>query len=191
MAYRSIGQEQLGFVIGARSASSLEELAGLIDWHPVAELLRPLYPATKGEPAWPPLAMLKALLLSVWYDLSDVKLAEALDDRASFRRFCGFSRSEATPERTAFVRYRGKLVEHSLDRTLFETVTAQLKVRAVTVKTGTMVDATVIASASEEDDDGRWVKHKGKPAVHGFKAHVGADATSALVEKISVTPANQ
>ncbi|WP_139832134.1 transposase [Mesorhizobium australicum] len=32
-----------------------------------------------------------AMLLSVWYDLSDVKLAEALDDRASFRRFCGFS----------------------------------------------------------------------------------------------------
>jgi len=190
MAHRSIGQEQLGFVIGARSASSLDELDGLIDWNPISELLRPLYPATKGEPAWPPLAMFKALLLSVWYDLSDVKLAEALDDRASFRRFCGFSRSEATPERTAFVRYRGKLVEHNLDRTLFETVTIQLKARAVTVKTGTMVDATVIASASEEDDDGRWVKHKGKPAVHGFKAHVGADATSALVEKISVTPAN-
>lgn len=190
MAHRSIGQEQLGFVIGSRSASSLDELDGLIDWNPVAELLRPLYPATKGEPAWPPLAMFKALLLSVWYDLSDVKLAEALDDRASFRRFCGFSRSEATPERTSFVRYRGKLVEHSLDRTLFEAVTAQLKARAVTVKTGTLVDATVIASASEGDDDGRWVKHKGKPAVHGFKAHVGADASSALVEKVSVTPAN-
>lgn len=190
MAHRSIGQEQLGFVIGARSASSLDELDGLIDWNPVADLLRPLYPATKGEPAWPPLAMFKALLLSVWSDLSDVKLAEALDDRASFRHFCGFSRSEATPERTAFVRYRGKLVEHNLDRPLFETVTVQLKARAVTVKTGTMVDATVIASASEKDDDGRWVKHKGKPAVHGFKAHVGADADSALVEKISVTPAN-
>lgn len=48
--------------------------------------------------------MFKALLLSIWYDLSDVKLAEALDDRASFRRFCGFSANEATPERTAFVR---------------------------------------------------------------------------------------
>lgn len=175
MAHRSIGQEQLGFVIGSRSASSLDELDGLIGWNPVAELLRPLYPATKGEPAWPPLAMFKALLLSVWYDLPDVKLAEALDDRASFRRFCGFSCSEASPERTAFVRYRGKLIAHSLDRTLFETVTAQLKARAVTVKTGTMVDATVIASASEEDEDGRWVRHKGKPAVHGFKAHVGAD----------------
>lgn len=166
---------------------SLDELADLLDWKPIADMLRPLYPATKGEPAWPPLAIFKALLLSVWYDLSDVKLAEALVDRASFRRFCGFSRSEPTRERTAFVRYRRKLVERSLDRSLFEAVTAQLKAKAVTVKTRTMVDATVIASAS---DDGRWVKHKRKPAVHGFKAHIGADATRALVEKVSVTPAN-
>lgn len=34
------------------------------------------------------------------------------------------------------------------------------------------------------------IKHKGKPAVHGFKAHVGADADTALVEQIAVTPAN-
>jgi transposase, IS5 family len=29
--------------------------------------------------------MFKALLLAVWHDLSDVKLADALEDRASFR----------------------------------------------------------------------------------------------------------
>ena len=66
----------------------------------------------------------------------------------------------------------------------------QLKSKAVTVKTGTLVDATIIASASEGDDDARWVKHKGKRAVHGFKAHVGADADTALVQEVSVTPAN-
>jgi transposase, IS5 family len=58
----------------------------------------------------------------------------------------------------------------------------QLRSKAVTVKTGTLIDATIIASASEDDDDdARWVKHKKKPAVHGFKAHVGADADTALV----------
>ena len=66
----------------------------------------------------------------------------------------------------------------------------QLKAKAVRVKTGTIVDATIIPSASEGDDDARWVKHKGKPAVHGFKAHVGADADTALVEEVAVTPAN-
>jgi IS5 family transposase len=134
--------------------------------------------------------MFKAVLLAVWYDLSDVKLAEALEDRASFRRFCGFAASEPTPERTAFVRFRRTLIAHGLDRLLFEEVTRQLKKRAITVKTGTLVDATIIASASKDDDEARWVKHRGRGAVHGFKAHVGADAVAALVEAVSVTPAN-
>lgn len=190
MAHRSIGQERLGFATETRSASSLDGLAGILDWNEIAVLLGGIHANAKGEAAWPPLAMFKALLLSVWYDLSDVKLAEALDDRASFRRFCGFSGTEATPERTAFVRFRKALIAQGLDRLLFERVTAQLKARAITVKTGTLVDATIIASASEQDGEARWVKHKGKPAVHGFKAHVGADANTALVEEIAVTPAN-
>lgn len=190
MAHRSIGQERFGFDGKSKTSSSLDELGRLIDWHPVGALLDPLYSARKGEPAWPPLAMFKALLLSIWYDLFDVKLAEALEDRASFRRFCGFSATEATPERTAFVRFRRQLVANALDRVLFDAVTAQLKPKAVTVKTGTLVDATIIASASEDDGDGRWVKQRGKPAVHGFKAHVAADADTSLVEHVSVTPAN-
>jgi IS5 family transposase len=78
--YRSIGRAGFGFAQPSRS-SSLDEIATLIDLRPVESLLGSLYPSTKEEPAWPPLAMFKALLLAVWYDLSDVKLAGALDDR--------------------------------------------------------------------------------------------------------------
>ncbi|WP_197716884.1 transposase [Mesorhizobium sp. DCY119] len=130
------------------------------------------------------------MLLSVWYNLSDVKLAEALDDRSSFRTFCGFSSSEPMPERTAFARFRKTLVERQLDKVLFDAITAQLKAKAIRVKAGTLVDATIIASASEDDCETHWVKHKGKPAVHGFKAHVGADADTTLVEEVAITPAN-
>lgn len=79
---------------------------------------------------------------------------------------------------------------HGLDKTLFDEITCQLKAKAIQVKTGTLVDATIIASASEDDEEGHWVKHKGRRAVHGFKAHLGADADTALVEEIAVTPAN-
>ena len=98
-AHRSIGQE--------RVASSLDE-NWPIGWR-LGALLDPLYFATKGEPAWPP--------LSIWYDPSDVRLAEA---RASFHRFCGFSANEATSERPAFVRHRKVLVTHGLDAVLFD-----------------------------------------------------------------------
>jgi IS5 family transposase len=191
MGRRRIGQETFSFsAAGDRPRSSLDELSNLIDWTAIECHVSSIPCAAKGEPAWPPLALFKAMLLAVWYDLSDVKLAEALDDRASFRRFCGFSASEPTPERTAFVRFRKALVDHKLDKPLFEAITGQLKAKAIRVQTGTLVDATIIASASEDDGEAHWVKHKGKPAVHGFKAHVGADADTALVEQIAVTPAN-
>jgi transposase, IS5 family len=149
MPRRTIGQEML--FQGAPKRSPLDEITGLVDWALIAARLEVIHAAPKGEASWPPLAMFRALLLSVWYDLSDVKLAEALDDRASFRRFCGFGRAEPTPERTAFVRFRRELVCHGLDEALFEDITRQLKAKAVTVKTGTLVDATVVGSASEGD----------------------------------------
>ena len=190
MSRRQIGQESFGFRECNSRHSSLDSLAKLIDWAAVDQRLADISNAAKGELAWPPLALFKALMLAVWYDLSDVKLAEALDDRGSFRRFCGFSRLDPTPERTAFVRFRKALSARGLDQELFDHVTSQLKAKAVRVKTGTIVDATIIASASKSDDEARWIKHKRKPAVHGFKAHVGADAETAIVEEIAITPAN-
>jgi len=41
----------------------------------------------------------------------------------------------------------------------------------VTVKTGTLIDATVIASASHQDGEAGWAAHRTRKAVHGFKAH--------------------
>lgn len=116
-----------------------------------------------------------------------MRLAEALDDRASF---CGFATHEPTPERTAFVRFRRELVRRELDRTLFEEVTRQLKAKAVTMKTGTLIDATLIASASHADSEAAWAGHQRRRAVHGFKAHVSADADTALVEELAVTSGN-
>ena len=50
MVHRSIGQEWFGFVGRERTTSSLDALASLIDWTPIAALLDPLYPAAKGDP---------------------------------------------------------------------------------------------------------------------------------------------
>ncbi len=81
-----------------------------------------------------------------------MRLAEALADRASFRRFCGFASHEPTPERTAFVRFRAELVRRGLDRVLFERVIRQLDAYGLMVRTGTLVDATLLPSASVAHD---------------------------------------
>ncbi len=144
-----------------------------------------------SEQAWPPLSLFKALLLAVWYNRSDVKLAEAIEDRASLRRFCGFASDEPTPERAAFVRFRRELLARSLDRVLFEAVTHQLDAQGVIVRTGTLVDATLIASASiRTDNEARWAGHRRKKPVHGYQAHVTTDEAAGLVRSVEVTTAN-
>lgn len=191
MAERRIGQEAFQFAPKAEGQTSLDALSSLINWPQADQVLAGLYPSAKGEKAWPSLAMFKALLLATWYDLSDVALAEALADRASFRRFCGFAGDEATPERTAFVRFRRQLVAHGLDQSLFETVTRDLEQKGATVRKGTLIDATVIGSASKGDKEAAWVKHRTRAPAHGYKAHIAADQETGIILKVETTPANE
>ena len=75
MAHRSIGQERLGFGAEARSPSLLAKLAGLsglagmLDRNEIAALPGNIHTNARAKAAWPPLAMFKALLLSIWYEL--------------------------------------------------------------------------------------------------------------------------
>jgi IS5 family transposase len=130
------------------------------------------------------------LLLATWHELSDVTLAEALDERASFRRFCGFAAHEPTPERTAFVRFRRELVARGLDRVRFDAVTRQLEAKGVMVRTGTLVDATLIRSASIRHDGGpthasdRWAGHRRRKPTHGDKAQVATVHDAAELEAV-------
>jgi IS5 family transposase len=175
----------------ARRDTSLDEVSRLLDWAELDRLLAGISSSCKGEPGWPPLALFRALLLATWHDLSDVRLAESLDDRASFRRFCGFTAREVTPERTAFVRFRAELVRRGLDRPLFEMVTQRLDQRGVVVRTGTLVDATLISSASvRHDDEARWASHRRRKPVHGYKAHIATDQEAGLIRGLEVTTAN-
>ena len=93
MTRRRIGQEQLaiGAATGPQGGTSLDEMSALVDWTELNRLLLGISTSAKGEPSWPPLALFRALLLATWHGLSDAYLAEALDDRASLHRFCGFA----------------------------------------------------------------------------------------------------
>ena len=168
---------------GRGAIEPLDNLAALIDWSHAGQVLAGLYPSAMGEKAWPPLALFKALLLATWYDLSDLRLAEALSDRASFRRFCGFAREEETPERTAFVRFRRELIARGLDRSLFEAIARDLEAKGACVRKGTIIDATIIGSASKGDPEAAWVKHRTRPPADGYKAHIAADKDTGIIAR--------
>lgn len=70
MSRRRIGQEAFGFSQESKNGSTLDALLKVIDWEPADRRLATISSAARGEPAWPPLALFKAILLAVWYDLS-------------------------------------------------------------------------------------------------------------------------
>ena len=74
MARRRIGQEPL--VVGGesvRGGTSLDDVSRLVDWSELNRLLAGISASAEGEPGWPSLALLQALLLATWHDLSVVR----------------------------------------------------------------------------------------------------------------------
>ena len=68
----------------------LYEIHELIAWDAIDALLAAINSANKGADGYPPLCLFKALLLSIWYNLSDAKLEDALADRLSSANFAAF-----------------------------------------------------------------------------------------------------
>lgn len=170
---------------GPRTSSLLNRLDAMIPWQELAEPLEGLYRNGEqgGRRPWPVVTMLKCLLLAKWFGLSDPQLEETLQDRLSFRRFVGLSLQDATPDETTFVRFRGRLREAGVIDTLFESALAHLDREGLVLKTGTLVDATILeAPRGRKRDDGQstrdpeasFTKKHGK-AYHGYKAHIATD----------------
>lgn len=180
--------------------AQLERIAALVDWEPLAELVAQIYAAPRGRPAYPPLLMVKALLLREWYALSDEQLEQALWDRISFRRFVGLGLDEDAPDRSTVSRFRLQLVRRGLAARLFAELNRQLEARRLVIKQGTLLDASVIeaqvrrpgggaGARSERDPDASWTR-KGGRSYFGYQAHLGVDQGSGLVRRAELHPAH-
>src|SRR3546814_5082045 len=108
MAHREVGQMSLAdaLVSGVGTSAVLDRLSELIDWGSIAGKLSAIHSSRYGRKAYPPIVMLKALLLAQWHGLSDPALEAALADRLSFRRFCGLALDDATPDHVTISRFQ-------------------------------------------------------------------------------------
>lgn len=178
----------------------LTEIDALIDWELIDALLATINSAAKGAGGYPPLCLFKALLLALWHNLSDPKLEDALADRLSFRKFCGFPPDAETPDETTFVRFRKTLRELDLFDKLFAAINQQLDIQNLFVKQGTLIDATIVEadakrpSASEGevstvDPDAGFTRKNGE-SHFGYKMHVGVDEGSGLIRALDGTSAD-
>ena len=142
--------------------------------------------------------MLRIHFLQQWFGLSDPAMEEALHDTPLY---CEFARLDAgmarMPDETTILRFRHLLEEHNLSIKLLATINATLIANGLMLKTGTVVDATLIAAPSstknttgERDPEMHQTK-KGNQWHFGMKAHIGADAESGLVHTVTGTAANE
>lgn len=162
MAIRELGQLSLGDSLAPRTGRShdrLERLSRLIDWKRLGRLLGTMHASRYGAPGYPPLLMLKALMLQQWYDLSDPALEDALGDRLSFRRFVGLALDEQAPDHSTISRFRKALGTDGLSERVFAEVTRQIDGKGLILRQGTMIDATLVEAQVK-----RPAKPKHEPA---------------------------
>jgi IS5 family transposase len=140
--------------------------------------------------------MLKVLFLQAMYNLSDEKIDDAMEDRISFRRFAGFSLGDDTPDNATVCRFRAVLLALNID--VLDLVNQQLDKHRMRLRTGTLVDATIIQANAKTPIGGEVsmrdldasVTQKGGKYYFGFKAHVGMDKESSLINIVKVTSAD-
>jgi transposase, IS5 family len=200
---RELGQLSLadGLVEGGAGRNrQLERIAALVDWGGFERLLGEVYAAPVGRPSYGPLVLLRCLLLQQWYRLSDPGLEEALSDRLSFRRFVGLALADPVPDHSTLSRFRSELVRRGLSEPLLAELNRQLDARGLMVKSGTLIDASLVEAdgrrprkgepvEGRSDRDATWTAMKDEP-LFGYKAHVAVDHGSGLVRRAILTPAN-
>ena len=124
----------------------------VVPWKALIDVIQPHYPKAckkDSRPPYPLATMLRVHLLQQWYSLSDQAMEEALIEVPSMRRFAGIELiSDRIPDETTFLTFRHLLEQHELGEQIFETVKAHLSARGMTMRQGTIVDATLIAAPS-------------------------------------------
>lgn len=187
----------LDMMVVSPKSTQLDIISGIVGWERLRYRLNKILDRSGlGPRGYDPLSLFKALVLQNLYGLSDPGMEEMLYDRLSFRRFCGFSLEDKLPDETTLCRFRGALGGKT-DK-LFDLVLSDIKAKGIAVKTGTIVDASVIKSAtrppkggevSKTDPEAGWTK-KGEDYIHGYKAHVGSCHKTGIIKRVIATSAD-
>ena len=179
----------------------LQEMEQVVPWDRLEALIAPHYPKAGPRGGRPPMGlsrMLRVWCLQQWFALSDPGCEEALYDIESMRRFAGFELGEeAIPDETTILNFRRLLEAHQLSERIFTEVRDLLEARGLLLRSGTLVDATLIAAPPSTKNETRGrdpdmtQTKKGNTWYFGMKLHVGADRDSGLIHSIQTTTAKE
>jgi IS5 family transposase len=183
----------------------LAEMDAVIPWAKLLSLIAPHYPTDgNGRPRKDLELMLRVHFMQLWFNLSDPAMEDSLYDSESMRRFAGIELGDTDiPDESTILRFRHLLERQGLAQAIFGEVRALLEERKLLLKTGTIVDATIISApastknADQARDPEMGSTMKGSTWHFGMKVHIGTDkrgithtvtATSASVNDFTQLP---
>jgi len=175
----------------------LAEMDAVIPWSRLLALIEPHYPkAGNGTQPKPMEQMLRIYFMQNWFNLSDPQAEDSLYDIESMRRFAGIELlGHDIPDESTILRFRHLLEQHQLTERIFAEIRTLLEEKRLLLKSGTIVDATIIASPPSTKNEQKardpemHQTRKGKDWHFGMKAHVGTDRNG-IVHSLSTTAAN-
>ena len=206
-----------------RSLKTMEQINKIIDWVEVEERLMDYYTIGRkeeGADAYPPLLLLKGLLLQKWFRIpSDPELENQINDRISFKKFLGLPLEQPSPDHSTFSRFRSRLSKDAMIWINSE-VLQQFSKKGLTINEGVAIDARLIQSSShplsdeeikrakekrqspegQVDKKGKSLKFsrdiesdwtvKNEVPHYGFKEHASVDVVNGFVLATELTPAS-
>lgn len=181
-----------------RADRFLDEMNRVVPWAELVAVVAPHWggAATGRKPTDVEL-LLRLHCLQLWYNLSDPALEDAVHDRLSFQRFLKLDPlTQKVPDESTVLHFRHLLEAQRLTEAIFARVGQQLGERGLLVKSGTIVDATILAAPgstknqSGQRDPEMSSTRKGADWHFGLKAHIGVDAKSGLVHHVRTSTAS-
>ncbi|MGC2614008.1 MAG: IS5 family transposase [Terracidiphilus sp.] len=193
--FASVAWEKKGKI--TRRERFLAEMDAVIPWSRLLALIEPHYPkAGNGTQPKPMEQMLRIYFMQNWFNLSDPQAEDSLYDIESMRRFAGIELlGHDIPDETTILRFRHLLEQHQLTERIFAEIRSLLEEKRLLLKSGTIVDATIIAAppSTKNEQKGRDPEmhqtKKGKDWHFGMKAHIGTDRHG-IVHSLTTTAAN-
>ncbi len=172
--------EGLGGRKRTRREVFLAEMDQVVPWKALLALIEPHY-SKLGRPGRQPYAlatMLRIHFLQQWYALSDLAMEEALYNTPAMRRFAQIGGLADVPDETKILNFRRLMETQGLAEKIFEQVNVHLARKGLSLRSWTIVDATIInalsstKNANGERDPAMHQTKKGSQWFFGMKAHI-------------------
>lgn len=172
----------------------LQQVNQILDWSKLSKLLEKYYKKGKnitGRPAYDPLLLFKMTLLQTWFDFSDSKTEQHLNQNLAFKKFCNLAILDAVPDHTAIARFRQIMTDADVYTPLLDEVTAQLEQHGAQVKKGYTVDASITTTQRKPSGPSKYeLSQDCMPIAIDHRTKSSLDVSSKLNESVVEKPVN-